>query len=289
MDNVAAFEQGKSDKLQWGSIIGITTFHILAIGAFFTFSWANLLAFFVVWWIVSSWGVGLGYHRLMTHRGFKTPRWVERFMAVCAAVALQSGPLSWVTTHRMHHAFTDSDKDPHSPRHGTYWSHMGWIFKGEAQHHSMETHRRYSPDLVKDNFLVVLDKYHWLPAVIVAVILYAIGGFSMVLWGSFLRTVWAWHMTWFVNSATHLWGTRRFETGDDSRNNGLVALVTWGEGWHNNHHAYPRSAKHGLSWYEFDPNWTQLKIMEKLGFATEVYGLDLKDENAELKRIRQTA
>ena len=120
---------------------------------------------------------------------------------------------------------------------------MGWIFRGTAQNNSLATMQRYSPDLMRDPFLVALDRYYWIPAAILAVVLLVIGGPSMVLWAIFLRTVVGWHFTWLVNSATHLWGSRRFETRDDSRNNGLIAAITWGEGWHNNHHAYPRSAR----------------------------------------------
>ncbi|MDQ3633737.1 MAG: fatty acid desaturase [Acidobacteriota bacterium] len=289
MDNVLEFEQAKPEKLQWITIFAVAFIHILAIGAFFTFSWQNLLAFTVLWWVAGSLGIGLAYHRLLTHRGFKTPKWVEYILTFFATLALQSGPLAWVTTHRMHHAFTETENDPHSPRDGTYWSHIGWIFKGDAQNHDMATHQRYSPDLVKDKVLVLMDKYFWVSTVLVSVLLYAIGGFSMILWGVALRIVWGWHTTWLVNSATHLWGTRRFETRDDSRNNGLIAAITFGEGWHNNHHAYPRSAKHGLKWYEIDVNWIQIRILEKLGLASDVYALDLEDEKTEAKRIRQAA
>ncbi len=289
MDNVLELGQAKPEKLQWTTITAVAVLHILAIGAFFTFSWQNLFVFTVLWWVAGSLGIGLAYHRLLTHRGFKTPKWVEYILTFFATLALQSGPLAWVTTHRIHHAFTETENDPHSPRDGTYWSHIGWIFKGEAQNHDMATHQRYSPDLVKDKVLVFMDKYFWVSTVLVSVLLYAIGGFSMILWGVALRIVWGWHTTWLVNSATHLWGTRRFETRDDSRNNGLIAAITFGEGWHNNHHAYPRSAKHGLKWYEIDVNWIQIRILEKLGLASDVYALDLEDEKTEAKRIRQAA
>lgn len=270
-----------TEKINWGTIVAVAVFHILAVGALFTFSWQNLAVFAVLWWISGSLGIGLGYHRLLTHRGFKTPRWLERVLAVLGSLALQSDPITWVTTHRIHHAFTDTDKDPHSPRHGTYWSHMGWIFRGTAQNNSLATRHRYSPDLMRDPFLVALDKYYWLPTATVGLVLLAGGGIGMLLWGVFLRTVFGWHCTWLVNSATHLWGTRRFETHDDSRNNGLVAALTWGEGWHNNHHAYPRSARHGLRWFEVDINWIQIKLLEKAGLIRNVYAFGLKTEEHE--------
>jgi len=278
MQNAAELNQTKSDKIQWVTIFFVTAFHVLAFGALFTFSWANLLAAVITWWIAGSWGIGMGYHRLLTHRGFKAPKAVEYFLSFCGTLGLQSGAINWVATHRMHHAFTETDKDPHTPHHGTYWSHMGWIFRGTAQNQDEETQWRYAPDLMKDKVHAFMSKYYYVTPIVAAVILFAIGGFSMVLWGIFLRQVIGWHSTWLVNSATHLWGSRRFDTRDDSRNNGLIAAVTFGEGWHNNHHAHPRSAKHGLTWYEFDVNWLQLKLMEKLGLISDLYGYQIEKE-----------
>ncbi len=150
----------------------------------------------------------------------------------------------------------------------------------------------YHPDLMRDPFLVALDKYYWVPTVIVAAALLAIGGPTMVLWGIFLKTVMGWHFTWLVNSATHLWGTRRFETRDDSRNNGLIAAVTWGEGWHNNHHAYPRSAKHGLRWYEVDINWITILALRKVGLIKNVYAFSIEskeDVQVDMSPIQEPA
>lgn len=287
VQNVIEFEQSYKEKLNWNTLFFVSIFHVLAIAAFFTFSWQNLLAAVLTWWIAGSWGIGVGYHRLLTHRGFKSPKWLERFLAACGTLALQSGPLAWVTTHRVHHAFTETDKDPHSPRNGTYWSHIGWIFRGTAQNQSESTVKRYSPDLLRDPFLVFLEKYYWVTPIVAAIVLFAIGGWTMVVWAIFFRTVIGWHATWLVNSATHLWGKRRFETRDDSRNNGLIAAITFGEGWHNNHHAIPRSARHGLTWREFDVNWVQIKVLEKLGLAKDVYAYDLSAE--EPKAIKKAA
>ena len=267
------------EGINWTTLLFVIFFHIGAVGALFTFSWANLGVGVFLWWLAGSLGIGLGYHRLLTHRGFVVPKWLEYTLSVFGTLALQSGPLSWVTTHRVHHAFTETAKDPHSPRSGTYWSHIGWIFRGTAQNQSWATMQRYCPDFANDRFHQLLNKYYYVPIVALAVVLFAIGGLSMVLWGVFLKTVIGWHFTWLVNSATHLWGTRRFETRDDSRNNGLIAALTWGEGWHNNHHAYPRSARHGLTWYEIDINWIQIRILEKLGLAKSVYAYEMKTEN----------
>jgi fatty-acid desaturase len=301
MQNVVEINQAESDKIQWVTIGAVTTFHILAFAALFTFSWANLIAAVITWWIAGSWGIGMGYHRLLTHRGFKAPKSIEYFLSFCGTLGLQSGAINWVTTHRIHHAYTETDKDPHSPRNGTYWSHMGWIFRGTAQNQDEATQWRYSPDLMKDKVHVFMSKYYYVTPIIAAVILFVVGsflsggllgGFTMVLWGIFLRQVIGWHSTWLVNSATHLWGSRRFETRDDSRNNGLIAALTFGEGWHNNHHAHPRSAKHGLTWAEFDVNWVQIKFLEKLGLVSDVYGYEIEkktEADMEAKTMRKAA
>jgi stearoyl-CoA desaturase (delta-9 desaturase) len=289
MQNVVNINQAKSLKIHWNTIVAVTLFHIAAVAALFTFSWQNLSVFLILWWVAGSLGIGLGYHRLMTHRGFKTPKWVEYFLTVCGTLALQSGAISWVTTHRLHHAFTETDKDPHSPTKGLYWAHIGWIFQGTAQVQSETTMNRYSPDLMKDSFHRLMNKYYWVTSVIVGVALYFIGDWSMVLWGVGLRTVFGWHSTWLVNSATHTWGTRRFDSRDTSTNNGWIAAITFGEGWHNNHHTYPRSAKHGLNWREIDLNWIQICLMEKLGLATDVYAFDLNAEENSDKFLRKAA
>lgn len=288
MENVIEFKQA-SEKINWHTIFFVGVFHACAVWALFEFSWQNLAVGATLWWIASSWGIGIGYHRLLTHRGFKAPKWLEYFFSICGTLALQSGPLNWVTTHRIHHAFTETDKDPHSPRNGTYWAHIGWIFKGTAQHQTEVTQQRYTPDMAGDKVHQVLNKYYYVTVIAAAAVLFAVGGWSMVLWGVFLRVVISWHFTWLVNSATHLWGSRRFDTRDDSRNNGLVAAVTFGEGWHNNHHAHPRSARHGLTAKEVDINWIQLKAMEKLGLITELYGLDLESLNQKNAGLKKAA
>ena len=147
---------------------------------------------------------------------------------------------------------------------------MGWIMSGQSLHAETATMNRYAPDLAKDPFYVWLSKYHWVSLVVVGLALLAWGGWPVVLWGIFLRVTLGLHATWLVNSATHLWGSRRFETRDDSRNSWWVALLTGGEGWHNNHHAHPVSARHGLRWYEFDPNYYGIWLLKKVGLARDV-------------------
>lgn len=289
MQNVIEFERPRAAGFNWNTVFFVTAFHLLAIPVFFTFSWQNFVAAFVLWWIGASWGIGIGYHRLLTHRGFTTSKWMTRLLATFGTFALQSGPISWVTTHRVHHAFTDTEKDPHSPRQGTWWAHIGWIFSGVAQIQPESVRQRYSPDLLKDPYLVWIDRYYYVPTLLVAVPLFLIGGWQMIVWAIIARVVMSWHFTWMVNSVTHIWGSRRFETRDDSRNNGLIAAVTFGEGWHNNHHAYPRSAKHGLTWREIDINWIQLCAMRKLGMIDNVYAYDLETESESPRELQQAA
>jgi stearoyl-CoA desaturase (delta-9 desaturase) len=288
MASVVKFES-KSLKINWSTVIGLAIFHAMAVAALFYFSWANLGAAVLLWWASSSLGIGIGYHRLLTHRGFKTSKFTEYVLSILGTLTVQSGPLTWVTTHRIHHAFTETEKDPHSPIEGGFWAHMGWIMRGTAQNHSWATKVRYCPDITKDTFQVALDKYSYVPTIVLAVGMFAIGGLPMVLWGVFLKTVIGWHFTWLVNSATHMWGSRRFETRDTSRNNGLIAAITWGEGWHNNHHAHPRSARHGLAWYEIDINWITISLMEKLGIVSQVYAYSEATDAAEVRAVREAA
>jgi len=137
-------------------------------------------------------------------------------------------------------------------------------------HNNTRAMSKYAPDLARHRYYVVLNNYHWTPVVAMAAILLALGGLPLFLWGICVRVVFGWHATWLVNSATHLWGSRRFNTTDDSRNNWMVALITFGEGWHNNHHAHPTSARHGLAWYEFDISWITLKVLRFFGIAKSV-------------------
>lgn len=280
---IATAQQRQAGKINWITAIPIGIFHILAIWAFFTFSWANLAVFLVFWWLIGSVGIGLGFHRQLTHRGFQSPDWVKHILAIFGSMALQGSSNDWVTTHRLHHQFTETEKDPHSPRFGFFFSHIGWVLRGTSQVNGEEVEKRYIPDLLKDKFLVGLSKYWYLPTIVAGIVLGLIGGWSMVLWGVFLPVTLNWHFTWFVNSVTHVWGSRRFETTDDSTNNWWVAILSWGEGWHNNHHAHPVSARHGLAWYEFDFNWIQIKILEKLGLVWNVKVFDLKAHQAREK------
>jgi stearoyl-CoA desaturase (delta-9 desaturase) len=264
--------------INWVTLGVLVAFHVGAVAALFFFSWERLLVMLVLYVLAINVGIGMCYHRLLTHRGYQVPKWLEYAMAVCATLALEGGPIFWVATHRVHHQLSDHEGDPHTPREGGWWAHAGWLILGEALHAQTSALTRYAPDLARDRFHVWLSKYHWLPITVSGVLLFGIGwltggltnGIGMLLWGGLLRVTLGLHATWLVNSATHMWGTRRFETKDDSRNNWWVALVSGGEGWHNNHHAHPVSARHGLKWYEIDPNYYGIWLLSKVGLARKI-------------------
>jgi fatty-acid desaturase len=265
------------NEINWVTATFMALFHIGAIAALFFFSWKALAVAAFLWLVSGCWGIGMGYHRLLTHRGYKTPKWVEYFLTTCATLALEGGPIFWVATHRIHHKFSDQEGDPHSPIDGKWWAHMGWILTGKSMHHDTTTLAKYVPDLAKDKFHVWITKYHYVPIIVLGLVLLAIGGLPFLMWGIFLRTVVGLHATWLVNSATHTWGSRRFATRDLSTNNWWVAILTFGEGWHNNHHAHPVSARHGLRWYEVDMNWYGIWTLKKLGLARDVYRVRLSE------------
>src|SRR5271165_6302675 len=263
-------ELPNGNKMNWPTSLVLVLFHLGAIAALFFFSWKALGVAVLMYWMCTGLGISLGYHRLHTHRGYKCPLWMEYFFALCGCLTLEGGPIFWVATHRIHHQKSDQPGDPHSPHDGAWWAHMGWILWGETNHNNTKQMAKYAPDLAKHKFYIWLNNWHWIPMVALGVILLAIGGFPLMCWGIFLRVVLGLHATWLVNSATHMWGERRFNTRDDSRNNWWVALMTFGEGWHNNHHAHPTSARHGLAWYEFDPSWILLKVMKVFGLARAI-------------------
>jgi fatty-acid desaturase len=258
------------EGINWTSLSAFAVFHLAAVAALFFFRWQALLLAVALYWIALSLGIGMGYHRLLTHRSYKTPKWIEYLLTVCGTLALEGGPVFWVTAHRIHHRFSDTTGDPHTPREGKWWAHIVWMLVGKASYHNPPESARYAPDLVRDPFHVWISRYHFAPLIVTGVLLLLVGGVPFLLWGVFARVTVGWHATWLVNSATHLWGRRRFATRDGSRNNAWVALVTFGEGWHNNHHAHPTSARHGLAWYEIDPTWIAIRLLGVFGLAKSV-------------------
>ena len=263
-------EIAEARRLNWPIISVLTVLHVGAIAALFMFSWKALITGIVLYYIAVGLGISMGYHRLHTHRSYKLPLWVEYFLAVCGTLSLEGGPIFWVATHRIHHQYSDKPGDPHSPRDGAWWAHIGWLLTGESKHNNTKLMAKYAPDLARDRFYATLNTYHWVTIVAVSALLFVFGGWPMFLWATCVRVVFGLHATWAVNSITHLWGARRFATRDDSRNNLLVALVTFGEGWHNNHHAHPTSARHGLAWWELDITWMSVWVLRKLGIAKQV-------------------
>jgi len=259
-----------AEPMNWTTTFFLGAFHVGAIAALFFFTWKAFAVAFVLWWVAGSLGIGMGYHRLLTHRGYKTPKWVEYILTTCGTLALEGGPIAWVATHRVHHQLTDVEGDPHSPREGGLWAHMGWIITGRAMHNKAKELLHFVPELRKDKFHVWITEWHWVPIAALGVILYAVGGLPVLLWGLFLRTVLGLHFTWLVNSATHMWGSRRFITNDTSKNSFWVAILTFGEGWHNNHHAHAQAARHGIVWYEIDVNWYGICALKALGLAWDI-------------------
>ncbi len=241
------------------------------------FSWSGLALCLLFIWISGGLGVTLCYHRLLTHRSFKTPKWFEYFLTTCACLSWQGSPVEWVGMHRLHHKHSDTDHDPHSPQHGFTWAHIFWMLYREIEGLSA---RDAAKDLLRDPGMRIIDRLYWLPQLILAAGLFAAGwaldgttlGLSWVVWGVALRTVLVFHTTWFVNSASHTWGYQNYkDTGDHSTNLWWVALLGFGEGWHNNHHAHPRSAAHGLRWFEFDATWLTIRALSWVGLARDIH------------------
>jgi fatty-acid desaturase len=257
-------------KMSWLTSVVLVIFHVMAVVALFQFTWTRFLTAAFLYWVAIGLGISMGYHRLHTHRGFKTYRVFDYFLAICGTLTLEGGPIFWVATHRLHHQHSDQPEDPHTPRVSGFWAHLGWMIYGEAHHSDTARMAKYAPDLAKDPFYNWLTSYHWVPLTTLGFALLAVGGWPLVNWAIFLRVVVGLHSTWLINSATHMFGRRRFATKDDSRNVWWVALMTFGEGWHNNHHAHPTSARHGLAWYEFDPTWISLRLLRTVGLVWDV-------------------
>ena len=218
-------------------------------------------------WLFGGLGVCLGFHRLLTHRSFRAPRWLERTLAVLGCLAWQGSPVQWAAVHRMHHRDSDGPTDPHSPRAGFWWAHMIWILQKRPIDRPVE---EVAGDLLRDPVLRWLHRWFWTLQLPLAAGLYAAGGLPWVVWGIFVRTTIVWHGTWLINSACHRWGYANFDLEDDSRNLWWVALLTFGEGWHNNHHRHAAAADHGLRGWEVDLTFATIRLLERLGWVDRV-------------------
>jgi stearoyl-CoA desaturase (delta-9 desaturase) len=277
-------------RISWPYAIAVAGYHAVALLALvpWFFSWTGVVLATLGLYVFGTLGINLCYHRLLAHRGFAVPRWLEHIFAILGVCCLQDTPARWVAVHRRHHQHADEQDDPHSPLVNFFWGHMGWLMVENRDLLRLGIYDRYSRDILQDRFYVSLERNNWLWVILLSWLVFFAGGFaaalavgssttgatqfalSVLVWGVFLRTVMVWHITWSVNSVAHLWGYRNYETDEGSRNNVLVGLISNGEGWHNNHHAAPRSARHGHRWWEFDVTYLTIRLLAALGLARRV-------------------
>lgn len=234
-------------------------------------SWSAVEVAFLLHILTAGFGISLGVHRLFSHRSFQTYRPVQWILAWLASLALQGGPIWWVALHYKHHSHSDQAEDPHSVTKGFWWAHCGWLLTRRKRMQFSEYSKRV-PYMSKDPVLVAIEHLRFVSQALVLIVLYLIGGMSWLLWGGCVRLVLSYHCTWLINSACHTWGYRTHEIPDKARNLWWVALITYGEGWHNNHHATPKSARHGLKWWEIDVIWYVILFLKlcKLAWGIRV-------------------
>ena len=262
-----------------------TVHGVALVGAIYVgWSWAAL-GWLVGTYAIRMFAITAGYHRYFAHRTFKTGRAFQFVLALLAMSSAQQGVLWWAAHHRNHHKYSDQPGDVHSPRlRGFWWSHCFWLLRGNNKHTDLEKIR----DFAKYPELRWLDRHDLAIAIAFGFLIYFVGGSTALFWGHFVSIVVAWHITFCINSLAHVWGSRRYETTDDSRNNVLLAVLTFGEGWHNNHHHYQRSARQGFFWWELDVTFYVLKILEKLRIVSDVQGVPrhVRDAVAAPSRVR---
>ena len=270
-------------NFRWGNIDWVVTaflvsVHVGCIAAPFFFSWTGLIVCVVLHWLTASIGICLGYHRYLSHRSFKLAKPVEAVVLTCGALSGEGSPLRWAATHRLHHQKSDQIGDPHSPLDGPWWSHLFWLFPQRPEDHGEKLYERYVPELLSNSTCQFLERNFGKTLTVAGFGLLGAGwlaggffmGMSLLLWGMCVRMTVAYHSTWFVNSATHIWGYRNYETRDHSRNLWWVALLSYGEGWHNNHHAHPSVAPAGHRWWEIDMTWWSIRLLRACGLAWDV-------------------
>ena len=256
-------------RFNWINILFLSGLHIGALCALLpsNFSWAAVGLAIFLHWVTGGLGITLGFHRLVSHRSFQTPKWLEYFLVFCGTLACQGGPVEWIGMHRIHHLHSDLETDPHDSNQGFWWSHLGWMLHYVPAESEIP---RFTKDIADDPVYQFVQKYFVLLQVALGVLLFLLGGWSFVVWGIFVRLVVVYHCTWLVNSATHKFGYRTYESGDKSTNCWWVALLVYGEGWHNNHHAFQYSARHGMQWWEIDITWMTIQLLQALGLASNV-------------------
>jgi stearoyl-CoA desaturase (delta-9 desaturase) len=265
-----AANQPAAGSTKWDIIAGVAIIHAGALLAPWTFTWSAFWVFIAMQFVTGLLGITLCFHRLLAHRSFQVPKWLEYILTICGSLALQGGPIKWVSTHRVHHAFSDRPQDPHSPAKGFWWAHMLWLFAYDETLDHPDKFHRFAPELAKDRVHQLIEKTYVLQTVALGLVFFAVGGLPWLVWGLFFRTAFVYHVTWLVNSASHLWGYQTFDTNEGSRNNWWVALLSYGEGWHNNHHAYLHSAAHGLRWWEVDITYVTIRALAFLGLASRI-------------------
>lgn len=281
-------ESAKNYRFSWKNFLWIGGVHVLAVTmAFYFFTWQAFALFWIMSYLVGMVGITFGFHRLLTHKGFKAAKWVENFAALCGTWACQGGPIAWVGQHRVHHAFSDTPNDPHNIHQGFWHSHIGFILNRREDLDKLDQVAQYCPDIAKDKFFLFLDNNMIKIQIALGLFLFALGGVlgnaggahwafdfynavAFVVWGIFVRLVYVYHITWFVNSATHSWGKKIHDSRDESKNNWWVGILAFGEGWHNNHHFEPRAARHGWKWYQIDFTWYLIRLLRKLGLVKDV-------------------
>jgi stearoyl-CoA desaturase (delta-9 desaturase) len=279
-------------RIAWRYVVPIAAIHLLSLLALLPwfFSWTGVVLLVSGIYFYGGLGINIAYHRLLTHRSFACPRWLEHFFVLVALCCMEDAPGGWVATHRRHHIDSDTRPDPHTPMVSFFWSHMGWLLVENREVRSADAYERYARDVLRDPFYMRLQRNMWLVLGIYLAhaALYLLAGLvaglaltgqwaggvqfalSVFVWGVLLRTVCVWHITWTVNSLSHIFGYRTYETTDDSRNNWLVAFLTSGEGWHNNHHIDQASASNWHRWWEIDLMWVIIRSLEICGLATAV-------------------
>jgi len=254
---------------RWHVIFFTVALHLAALLAFFpgNFSWAAVGVALFLHWLTIGLDISLGFHRLVSHRSFKVPKGLEYFLVLCGTLSGQGGVLGWVGYHRAHHLYTDKPADPHNANEGLWWSHINWLM------HSVPTKSelpRLTKDIAGDRFYQFCHHQYIPLQGVLAVVLYLLGGMPFLVWGVFIRLFFGFHCTCFVNSVCHKFGYRSHETDDRSTNCWWVSLLTYGEGWHNNHHAAQSSARYGFQWWELDITWLTIRFLQALGLATHV-------------------
>ena len=270
-----------SNGLEWPIVLFIGSIHILAIALSICFpTWEGLIVFIVLY-LLSGWGVTIGYHRKLTHSSFRSPKYIDYIFAVLGLLAGEGPPIYWVAHHRKHHRFSDQSGDPHSPRDGFWWAHWLWLFPSHNKFKLGALYKRWAPDLAQNRFYQFLESsyLYWHLAMIVLLFLTGlwignwVTGLSLVAYGFFLRIVVVLHTTWMVNSLAHTWGYRNYKTKDDSQNNPFVGVAAHGEGWHNNHHYVQGAVNHGHRWWEIDLSFGLIFILALLSWPLAWIGL----------------